>query len=103
MKKKYYQLNINTYQVGNKSAWIIEYNDYAILKSYRTVVATINKKTHKAYVRGYYSPTTARHLNIFLAQYGYNPIYKKDYGKYKYNYWEKIVSIVNRYFPTYAY
>lgn len=101
-KTSYYPMNINTSQIGNQSASIIEYNDYAILKSYNTIVAMINRKTHKVYIRGYYSNTTSRHLTNFLERYGYNPIYKKDYGKYKYNYWEKIVSIVNRHFPTYA-
>lgn len=102
IKTSYYPMNINTCQIGNKSASIIEYNDYIMLRSYSTIVAMINRKTHKIYIRGYYSPTTSRHLNFFLEKYGYNPIYKKDYGKYKYNYWKKIVSIVNKNFSTYA-
>jgi len=56
---------------------IIEYtNGDKDLISYTTKVASIinNKLT----VFGYYSPTTARHINEFLLQQGYNKMSKAE-------------------------
>lgn len=64
-----------------KKAEIIEYNGAIYLKSYDTIVARI--KDGKVFVRGWYSQTTARHINEFLLQNGYSKMTKKemDLGK----------------------
>lgn len=79
-----YQLKMEGHQTGTKSAYVYESSDYAILQSYATVVAFINKKTKKPYIRGYYSRTTSRHVNRFLNEYGYPSVYRKQYGKFSY-------------------
>lgn len=88
-------LEIIGHQCGNKSAWIYENDKYAILVSYRTIVAYINKRADKAYVRGWYSMTTTRHVNGFLREYGYNPIFRRDIGKrYTRGAWENIRKVM---------
>ena len=57
---------------------------HILLKSYSTIVAEITdgiatedgRPTVK--VNGYYSPTTARHINEFLYQYGFKTMTKKE-------------------------
>ena len=56
-------------------------NDYGdeetlTLISYSTKVASI--KGNMAIVNGYYSPTTARHINEFLQQNGFKKLNKKE-------------------------
>lgn len=59
-------------------------NGTIYLKSYETIVAEIkdkivtenNEPTVKVY--GYYSATTARHINEFLQQNGFNKMSKKE-------------------------
>lgn len=54
------------------------------LKSYETIVAEIKDETitdngeRKAIVYGWYSCTTARHINEFLRQYGFKAMSKKE-------------------------
>lgn len=48
---------------------IIEYPDYVLLQSYKTIVAQIEEG--KAIVNGTYSPTTLRHIKEFLKQFGF--------------------------------
>lgn len=48
------------------------------LRSYDTIVAVINLDTNKPCVFGYYSQTTARHINEFLLQNGFNKMSKKE-------------------------
>lgn len=95
--KRFYQLKMNDHQCGTKSAYVAENDKIIALKSYNTIIAFISKRTKKVYIRDWYSITSARHLNRFLNEYGYKPIYKKDYIKYTYNRsWMKIVlGIVN--------
>lgn len=50
------------------------------LKSYDTIVAVINLDTNVPCVFGYYSQTTARHINEFLLQNGFNKMSKKEMG-----------------------
>lgn len=55
-----------------------------LLMSYETIVAEITDeiatedKTQKVKVNGWYSNTTARHINEFLQQYGYPKMTKKE-------------------------
>ena len=96
MKRKYeYQLQMNGHQQGTKSGYVYVLNNHIILRSYDTIVAFINTNTDKFYIRNYYSITTARHINKFLNDNGYKSIYKKDYPKYKYHRWDRIIEIIH--------
>ena len=53
------------------------------LKSYNTIVATYNHTTNKMTVNGWYSSTTARHINSFLNMFGFNTCKKKEMINYK--------------------
>lgn len=59
-----------------KKAIIIKYNNILYLKSYNTIVAKI--ENGKAVVNGWYSQTTARHINEFLKQNGLKAMTKKE-------------------------
>lgn len=60
---------------GKKANVITEGNETK-LKSYHTIVAVKQGKTIK--VKGYYSRTTAIHINEFLQQNGVKPLSKKE-------------------------
>jgi ArsR family metal-binding transcriptional regulator len=57
-------------------AEVIEYNNILYLKSYDTIVAKI--ENGKAVVNGWYSQTTARHINEFLKQNNFEAMSKKE-------------------------
>lgn len=57
------------YQDNNNSS-------HYILVSYNTIVAEL--KNNKYIVYGYYSPTTARHINTFLEHFGIKTLSKKE-------------------------
>lgn len=59
-------------------AKMIEDKNKILLKSYNTIVAEYNTKTEKMTVNGWYSRTTARHINAFLAHFGYPTATKKQ-------------------------
>lgn len=59
-----------------KKAKIIKYNGALYLQSYSTIVAKI--EDGKAIVNGWYSATTARHINEFLYQNGFDKMTKKQ-------------------------
>lgn len=59
-----------------KKAKIISYNGATYLQSYNTIVAKI--ENGKAIVNGWYSQTTARHINEFLYQNGFDKMTKKQ-------------------------
>tara|TARA_R110002167_G_scaffold21266_1_gene77451 strand:- start:729 stop:992 length:264 start_codon:yes stop_codon:yes gene_type:complete len=52
------------------------------LKSYNTKVAEYNHKTNKMTVNGWYSATTARHINAFLVLFGFDTCNKKQLENY---------------------
>tara|TARA_R110000823_G_scaffold303405_2_gene424780 strand:+ start:200 stop:463 length:264 start_codon:yes stop_codon:yes gene_type:complete len=52
------------------------------LKSYNTIVATYNHKENKMIVNGWYSSTTARHINSFLNMFGFDTSNKKGMENY---------------------
>jgi len=58
------------------------FNDTTYLISYTTQVAFYNHKTNVMTVKGYYSQTTARHINAFLQHFGFNPCNKKQLENY---------------------
>lgn len=57
-------------------AKVIEYDGALYLQSYDTIVAKI--EDGKATVYGWYSKTTARHINEFLYQNGFDKMTKKE-------------------------
>jgi len=48
------------------------------LKSYDTIVAEYDTITNIIMVHGWYSQTTARHINAFLAHFGFKQANKKE-------------------------
>lgn len=59
-----------------KKAKVYVLGEFKILVSYATIVAGIYKNEY--YVTGWYSQTTARHINEFLLQNDFNKITKKE-------------------------
>lgn len=55
---------------------------YSDLISYTTRVASYNHKTNEMSVYGYFSATTARHINAFLEFYGFDRCNKKELENY---------------------
>jgi hypothetical protein len=80
---KIFQLTPNN---GRKSFYgkcqVIEENGISKLQSYETIVAEYNHNTNIMKVFGYYSPTTARHINAFLEYYGFDTCSKKELENY---------------------
>ena len=62
----------------NRKATLVHNGDITELKSFLTVVAEYNHKTNKVKVFGWFSTTTARHINEFLLYYGFDKVNKKD-------------------------
>jgi hypothetical protein len=56
---------------------------YSDLISYTTRVASYNHKTGEMSVFGWYSKTTAKHINEFLNFYGFDSVSKKEMENYK--------------------
>lgn len=71
---------------GEKSfygkAIVIAENNVSKLKSYDTIVAVYNHETNEMRVNGWYSMTTARHINAFLNYYGFDTCTKKELENY---------------------
>lgn len=53
-------------------------NGISTLTSYNTDVATYNHETNEMKVKGYYSPTTMRHINAFLDYFGFDTCTKQQ-------------------------
>lgn len=51
---------------------------YSDLVSYETRVASYDHKTNEMSVYGWYSQTTAKHINSFLEFYGFDKCTKKE-------------------------
>lgn len=66
---------------GSK-AKMITVDDVTTLISYETEVASYNHKTNVMTVNGYYSPTTASHINAFLEYFGFDQCTKKQLKEY---------------------
>jgi hypothetical protein len=71
---------------GRKSFYgkcvVIEDNGISKLKSYNSIVAEYDHAANKMTVRGWYSVTTARHINAFLSFYGFDQCSKKEMLNY---------------------
>lgn len=59
-----------------KKAKVLKHNGAIYLQSYNTIVAKI--EDGNAIVNGWYSQTTARHINEFLKQNGFETMTKKQ-------------------------
>jgi len=59
-------------------AIVIHTDNISRLKSHNTIVAEYNHKTKKMTVNGWYSATTARHINSFLNLFGYDSMTKAE-------------------------
>ncbi len=57
-------------------------NNITRLVSYNTEVAIYNHETNEMVVNGYYSQTTARHINEFLEYFGFERCTKKQLETY---------------------
>jgi hypothetical protein len=66
----------------NGKARVIEEKGVSKLLSYDTVVAEYSDLSGKMTVHGYFSPTTARHINAFLNYYGFDQCTKKELENY---------------------
>lgn len=62
-----------------KKAKIISYNGAIYLQSYETIVAKINNG--EFIINGWFSRTTAMHINEFLLQNGFEKLSKKQIQK----------------------
>lgn len=65
----------------NKAKMFEENNVYTCI-SYDTVVAKFNKSANHLQIFGWYSVTTARHINSFLAYHGFKQLSKKEIQNY---------------------
>ena len=61
---------------------VIENENKAVLISYNTEVAEYDLINKKMTVKGYYTPTTATHINAFLNYYGFKTCSKKELENY---------------------
>lgn len=73
---------INEKSFYGKAKMITE-NNVTKLQSYDTIVAYYNHETNEMKVSGYYSQTTARHINAFLRHFGFNACNKKQLENYE--------------------
>jgi hypothetical protein len=73
---EYLQARFDSRDSFYKKAKVLEYNGATYLQSYDTIVAKI--ENGNAIVNGWYSQTTARHINEFLRQNGFEPMNKKQ-------------------------
>lgn len=48
------------------------------LQSYETIVARYNSKTNTMLIKGWYSKSTAAHINAFLDYFGFDQMTKKE-------------------------
>ena len=61
-----------------KKAYVERFGDTDLLTSYNTEVASYNIAKDQMIVNGYYSQTTARHINSFLEKWNYPRMSKKE-------------------------
>ena len=73
---------INGQKTFNRKAIVQENNGVSYLISYDTVVAEFDLHNNTMQVYGWFSSTTARHINAFLDFYGFNTCTKKELENY---------------------
>lgn len=71
---------------GRKSfygkAAVVQNDNISVLMSYNTEVAQYDHNTNIMTVNGYYSTTTATHINAFLNYYGFDICSKEELETY---------------------
>ena len=77
MKTFYLEPNKGQKSFYGKATVIIK-NNVAKLKSYDTIVCEYDMNNNKMLVFGWYSNTTAKHINAFLNYYGFDTCTKKE-------------------------
>lgn len=79
---KTFELQPNNRKSFYKKAIVKIENNISYLYSYNTLVAEYNHTTNKIKVNGWYSSTTARHINAFLNFYGFDSCSKQELINY---------------------
>lgn len=67
----------------NRKAIVEQEANISRLRSFDTIVAVYDHQTNKITVNGYYSATTATHINAFLDFFGFDHCTKKELENYK--------------------
>ena len=72
----------------SKNSHVNEYTNgdvdtYSDLVSYGTRVASYHHNTNEMSIYGWFSNTTAKHINLFLEYYGFDRCSKKEMENYK--------------------
>lgn len=80
--KVFYLNPVNGRRSFNHKCHVTKKGDTSVLTSYGIDVAVFNHKTNKMQVKGYYSATTAAHINAFLDFYGFDTCTKKELMSY---------------------
>ena len=75
-----YKCHVNQYTVEEADGIETTYSD---LVSFGKRVAHYNHNTNEISVYGWFSATTARHINAFLSFYGFDEINKEEMENYK--------------------
>lgn len=83
--KEFYLNPINGRKSFYNKAVVIQNGNVSKLKSYNTIVAEYNHETNEIKVNGWYSATTATHINAFLDYYGFDTCTKKELENYNNN------------------
>ena len=73
---------INGQKTFGRKAIVEEENGVSYLRSYDTVVAKFDHHINKMQVYGWFSNTTARHINAFLDFHGFDTCNKKELENY---------------------
>lgn len=73
---------INGRKSFNSKAKVINVGNIYKLQSYNTIVAEFNQSSNEMAVFGWYSATTAIHINAFLDVYGFDTCTKKELENY---------------------
>ena len=87
MSNKFYLIPENGRKSFYRKVIVIEEKNengdiISVLQSYVTTVARYNHTTNKMEVFGWYSMTTAYHINSFLVHFGFNKCNKKQLENY---------------------
>ena len=78
LKNESYYLIATTQKSYYKKAQILVENNVSTLYSYDTKIATYNHESKTLIINGWYSKTTAIHINDFIKLFGFNRLSKKD-------------------------
>ena len=80
--QEFFLIPTNGKKSFNNKARVQTENGISYLYSYNTKVEHYNHETNKMTVIGWFSSTTATHINAFLNHYGFNNCTKKELLNY---------------------